>query len=77
MRFNAQFKRRDVAAEVDNISDSRAATAAGLIAGDTSATTLSDEGVPVGDLRSKFTVFREMMKVIISFGQVISSFANV
>jgi hypothetical protein len=77
LRMYAQVKRNDISSELNMVNDSRKKKVVEVMSGDTPVTSFSDEGVPVGNLRSNFTVFREIMKVLISFGQVLSSFAYV
>ena len=63
--MDGQVKRDDVASQVDDNNDLRKETAMDALSGG------------AGRARSKFRMFREVMKVIISFGQVLSSFAHV
>ena len=71
---NTQVRRSGVAADVDEIRDSRKATVIDLVS---RATRSVASEVESGYARSKFTSLREMTKVFISFGQVVSSFAYV
>ena len=71
---NTQVRRSGVAADVDEISDSRKATMIDLVSRVTRSVASEVES---GYARSKFTTLREMSKVFISFGQVFSSFVNV
>ena len=76
----SQVRRRDVVAEGDTLDDSRLETAHNVMTtGEVNPETLSASGSEgdIENLHGKVTIIREMAKVIIGFGQVLSSFQYV